>query len=43
MFITSPNKNPLINCERKGLIQQKPQKFHKLEISQIMHDLMHEK
>ena len=35
MFITSPNKNPLINCERKGLIHQNPQNFQGPKISLI--------
>ena len=35
MFITSPNKNPLINCERKVLIHQNPQNFQGPKISLI--------
>ena len=35
MFIKSPNKNPLINYERKCLIHQKPQNFQGPKISLI--------
>ena len=38
MFITSPNKNPLINCKRKGLIHQKPPYFSRFENIPYMHE-----